>query len=367
MGFFGYLTGFGGRDMAVDLGTANTLVYVRGRGIVLSEPSVVAVDSRTGEVHAVGIEAKRMLGRTPGTISAIRPLKDGVIADFEVTEEMLRHFIQKVHQNRWAHPRVVVCVPSGVTGVEKRAVEEACLSAGARQAYLIEEPMAAAIGAGLPVGEPTGSMVVDVGGGTSEVAVISLGGIVVSQSIRVGGDELDEAIISYVKREYKLLIGQQTAEEVKLEIGSAFSMGEEVQAEIRGRDMVSGLPKTVVLTSEEIRGALEEPVSQIIDAVKETLDARACLRHHGSWHHVGRRWFPAAGARGAPASRDADARAPGRVAADVRRGRLGEVIGGVRGNPPFKQEFTQPASPVLGLGPVPRWRGATLWRHASRA
>ncbi|MBV8943475.1 MAG: rod shape-determining protein [Solirubrobacterales bacterium] len=272
MGFFTYLTGFGGRDMAVDLGTANTLVYVRGRGIVLSEPSVVAVDSRTGEVHAVGIEAKRMLGRTPGTIQAIRPLKDGVIADFEVTEEMLRHFIQKVHQSRWAHPRVVVCVPSGVTGVEKRAVEEACLSAGARQAYLIEEPMAAAIGAGLPVGEPTGSMVVDVGGGTSEVAVISLGGIVVSQSIRVGGDELDEAIISYVKREYKLLIGQQTAEEVKLEIGSAFPMLEEVQAEIRGRDMVSGLPKTVVLTSEEIRGALEEPVSQIVDAVKETLD-----------------------------------------------------------------------------------------------
>ncbi|MBV9167520.1 MAG: rod shape-determining protein [Solirubrobacterales bacterium] len=272
MGFFTYLTGFGGRDMAVDLGTANTLVYVRGRGIVLSEPSVVAVDSRTGEVHAVGIEAKRMLGRTPGTIQAIRPLKDGVIADFEVTEEMLRHFIQKVHQSRWAHPRVVVCVPSGVTGVEKRAVEEACLSAGARQAYLIEEPMAAAIGAGLPVGEPTGSMVVDVGGGTSEVAVISLGGIVVSQSIRVGGDELDEAIISYVKREYKLLIGQQTAEEVKLEIGSAFPMPEEVQAEIRGRDMVSGLPKTVVLTSEEIRGALEEPVSQIVDAVKETLD-----------------------------------------------------------------------------------------------
>src|SRR4051812_39776567 len=248
MGFFSYLTGFGGRDMAVDLGTANTLVYVRGRGIVLSEPSVVAIDSRSGEVHAVGIEAKRMLGRTPGTISAIRPLKDGVIADFDVTEEMLRHFIQKVHQNRWAHPRVVVCVPSGVTGVEKRAVEEACLSAGARQAYLIEEPMAAAIGAGLPVGEPTGNMVVDIGGGTSEVAVISLGGIVVSQSIRVGGDELDEAIINYVKKEYKLLIGQQTAEEVKLEIGSAYPLEEEVQAEIRGRDMVSGLPKTVVLT-----------------------------------------------------------------------------------------------------------------------
>src|ERR671916_273703 len=213
MGFFSYLTGFGGRDMAVDLGTANTLVYVRGRGIVLSEPSVVAIDSRSSEVHAVGIEAKRMLGRTPGTIQAIRPLKDGVIADFDVTEQMLRHFIQKVHQNRWAHPRVVVCVPSGVTGVEKRAVEEACLSAGARQAYLIEEPMAAAIGAGLPVGEPTGNMVVDIGGGTSEGAVISL-----------------------------------------------------------GRDLVSGLPKTVVLTSEEVRMALDEPLQAIVDAVKETLD-----------------------------------------------------------------------------------------------
>ena len=272
MGFFSYLTGFGGRDMAVDLGTANTLVYVRGRGIVLSEPSVVAIDSRSGEVHAVGIEAKRMLGRTPGTISAIRPLKDGVIADFDVTEQMLRHFIQKVHQHRFAHPRVVVCVPSGVTGVEKRAVEEATLSAGARQAYLIEEPMAAAIGAGLPVGEPSGNMVVDIGGGTTEVAVISLGGIVVSQSIRIGGDEIDESITNYVKREYKLMIGSQTAEEVKLEIGSAFPLEEEVQAEIRGRDLVSGLPKTVVLTSEEVRMAIEEPVQAIIDAVKETLD-----------------------------------------------------------------------------------------------
>ena len=199
MGIFSYLTGLGGRDMAVDLGTANTLVYVRGRGIVLSEPSVVAIDSRNGQVHAVGVEAKRMLGRTPGTITAIRPLKDGVIADFDVTEQMLRHFIKQVHSNRFAHPRVVVCVPSGVTGVEKRAVEEACLSAGARKAYLIEEPMAAAIGAGLPVAEPTGSMIVDVGGGTTEVAVISLGGIVVSQSIRVGGDELDEAIVNHCK------------------------------------------------------------------------------------------------------------------------------------------------------------------------
>jgi rod shape-determining protein MreB len=272
LGLFKNLTGFGGRDMAVDLGTANTLVYVRGRGIVLSEPSVVAVDSRTGEVHAVGVEAKRMLGRTPGTIQAIRPLKDGVIADFDVTEQMLRHFIQRVHQNRFAHPRVVVCVPSGVTGVEKRAVEEACLSAGARQAYLIEEPMAAAIGAGLPVGEPTGSMVLDIGGGTSEVAVISLGGIVVSESIRVGGDEMDEAIANHCKHEHKLLIGQQTAEEVKLDIGSASDIPEELTAEIRGRDMVSGLPKTIMLSSAEVRAAIEEPVAQIVGAVKDTLD-----------------------------------------------------------------------------------------------
>jgi rod shape-determining protein MreB len=254
MSILDYLRSFGGRDMAVDLGTANTLVYVRGRGIVLSEPSVVAIDQRTGEVHAVGIEAKRMLGRTPGNIQAIRPLKDGVIADFEVTEQMLRHFIQKVHQNRWAHPRVVVCVPSGVTGVEKRAVEEATLSAG------------------LPVAEPTGNMIVDIGGGTTEVAVISLGGIVVSQSVRVGGDELDEAIVNYVKREYKVLIGTQTAEEVKLEIGSAATMEEELQAEIRGRDLVTGLPKTVMLSSQEVRLGLDEPLQQIIDAIKSTLD-----------------------------------------------------------------------------------------------
>ena len=351
MGFFSYLTGFGGRDMAVDLGTANTLVYVRGRGIVLSEPSVVAIDSRTGEVHAVGIEAKRMLGRTPGTISAIRPLKDGVIADFDVTEEMLRHFIQKVHQNRWAHPRVVVCVPSGVTGVEKRAVEEACLSAGARQAYLIEEPMAAAIGAGLPVGEPTGNMVVDIGGGTSEVAVISLGGIVVSQSIRVGGDELDESIINYVKKEYKLLIGQQTAEEVKLEIGSAYPLEEEVQAEIRGRDLVSGLPKTVVLTSEEVRAALEEPLVQIIDAIKETLDRtppELASRHHGPRHHARGRRQPAAGPRRASARRDTDARPPRRVAAYLRRGRQRPLPGRVRSDSQV-ESLEQPQPPSAPL------------------
>lgn len=270
--FLGWLTGFGGRDMAVDLGTANTLVYVRGRGIVLSEPSVVAIDARSGDVHAVGSEAKLMLGRTPGHITAIRPLKDGVIADFDITEQMLRHFIQKVHQNRWAHPRVVICVPSGVTGVERRAVEEATISAGARSAYLIEEPMAAAIGAGLPVSEPTGSMIVDIGGGTSEVAVIALGGIVTAQSVRIGGDELDESIISYVKKEYKLMIGQQTAEELKLEIGSAFALPEEEQAEIRGRDLVTGLPKTVVISSEEVREAITEPVAAIVDAIKATLD-----------------------------------------------------------------------------------------------
>lgn len=266
------MSGFGARDMAVDLGTANTLVYVRGRGIVLSEPSVVAIDVRHGDVHAVGQEAKLMLGRTPGTITAIRPLKDGVIADFDVTEQMLRHFIHRANGSRFAHPRVVVCVPSGVTGVEKRAVEEATLSAGARAAYLIEEPMAAAIGAGLPVSEPTGNMIVDVGGGTTEVAVISLGGIVVSQSIRVGGDEMDEAVLNHAKKEYKLLIGQQTSEEVKLEVGSAWSSSEGLQAEVRGRDMLTGLPKTVVFTSEEVRRALDEPVIQILDAIKSTLD-----------------------------------------------------------------------------------------------
>ena len=275
---FGFLRSYFSNDLAIDLGTANTLIYVRGKGIVLDEPSVVAIRQEAGPngkktIQAVGTEAKAMLGKVPGNIEAIRPMRDGVIADFEVAEEMIKHFIRKVHNRRsFANPVIIVCVPSGSTAVERRAIQESALSAGARQAYLIEEPMAAAIGAGLPVGEPTGSMVVDIGGGTSEVAVISLGGIVVSQSIRVGGDELDEAIISYAKREYKLLIGQQTAEEVKLEIGSAYPMEEEVQAEIRGRDMVSGLPKTVVLTSEEIRQALEEPLSQIIDAVKETLD-----------------------------------------------------------------------------------------------
>jgi rod shape-determining protein MreB and related proteins len=258
--------------MAVDLGTANTLVYVRGRGIVLSEPSVVAVDVGSGEVHAVGAEAKQMLGRTPSTINAMRPLKDGVIADFEITESMLRYFIKRANQSRFGHPRVVVCVPSGVTGVEKRAVEEACLGAGAREAYLIEEPMAAAIGSGLPVSEPTGSLIIDIGGGTTEVAVISLGDIVVSQSIRTGGDEMDEAIVNWCKREHQLLIGQQTAEDVKHEAGSAAPLNHEVAIEIRGRDLASGLPKAIKLHSEEVRKAMDEPISQIIAAVRDTLD-----------------------------------------------------------------------------------------------
>src|SRR5437016_6093688 len=264
---------FLGRDMAVDLGTANTLVYVRGRGIVLNEPSVVAVNVRDGRPLAVGIEAKRMIGRTPSHIQAIRPLKDGVIADFEITEKMLRYFIQRVHQRRWAKPRMVICVPSGVTGVEKRAVQEAAEYAGARKTpFIIEEPMAAAIGAGLPVHEPTGNMVVDIGGGTTEVAVISLGGIVTSQSIRIGGDELDEAIIQHIKKEYSLALGERTAEAIKLAIASVFPMPEELVAEIKGRDLVSGLPKTITITAEEIRRAVEEPVNAIIDAIKTTLD-----------------------------------------------------------------------------------------------
>ncbi|HVF53896.1 MAG TPA: rod shape-determining protein [Actinomycetota bacterium] len=262
-----------GRDMAVDLGTANTLVYVRGRGIVLNEPSVVAINTKSGAILAVGSEAKRMIGRTPAHIVAIRPLKDGVIADFDVTEKMLRYFIQKVHKRSWlAKPRVVVCVPSGITGVEQRAVEEATISAGARSAFIIEEPMAAAIGAGLPVHEPTGNMVVDIGGGTTEVAVVSLGGIVTSQSIRIGGDELDESIINYIKKEYSLMLGERTAEEIKMAVASAFPMPDEPQAEIRGRDLVTGLPKTIIVSAEEIRRAIEEPVNAIVDAVKNTLD-----------------------------------------------------------------------------------------------
>jgi rod shape-determining protein MreB len=269
----GIFSSFLGRDMAVDLGTANTLVYVRGRGIVLNEPSVVAVNAKDGRPLAVGVEAKRMIGRTPAHIHAIRPLKDGVIADFEICEKMLRYFIQKVHQRRWAKPRMVICVPSGITGVEQRAVQEAAEYAGARKpAYIIEEPMAAAIGAGLPVHEPTGNMVVDIGGGTTEVAVISLGGIVTSQSIRIGGDELDDSIIQYIKKEYSLALGERTAEEIKIALGSAWDLEEELHAEIRGRDLITGLPKTIVCSTAEIREAIEEPVSAIVDAVKVTLD-----------------------------------------------------------------------------------------------
>ncbi len=259
--------------MAVDLGTANTLVYVRGRGIVLNEPSVVAVNVRDGRPLSVGTEAKRMIGRTPSHIQAIRPLKDGVIANFDICEKMLRYFIQKVHQHRFAKPRMVICVPSGVTGVEQRAVQEAAEFAGARKpAYIIEEPMAAAIGAGLPVQEPTGNMIVDIGGGTTEVAVISLGGIVASQSVRVGGDELDDAIVQFIKKEYSVALGERTAEEVKITLGSAWPLEEELTAEIRGRDLVTGLPKTILTSTNEIREALEEPVSSIVDAVKVTLD-----------------------------------------------------------------------------------------------
>jgi rod shape-determining protein MreB len=267
------LTGLLGRDMAVDLGTANTLVYVRGRGVVLNEPSVVAVNSQNQQVLAVGADAKRMIGRTPAHIQAVRPLKDGVIADFDITEKMLRYFIQKVHTRRFlAKPRVVVCVPSGITGVEQRAVEEATIAAGARAAYIIEEPMAAAIGAGMPIHEPIGSMVVDIGGGTTEVAVISMGGIVTATSIRVGGDELDEAIINYVKKEFSLVLGERTSEAIKVAIGSAYPMPDEMLAEIKGRDLVTGLPKTVHITAEEVRKAIEEPVNAVVDAIKNTLD-----------------------------------------------------------------------------------------------
>ncbi|MEO5898726.1 MAG: rod shape-determining protein [Ilumatobacteraceae bacterium] len=262
-----------GRDLAIDLGTANTLIYARGQGIVLNEPSVVAIDITDGRPVAVGMEAKRMMGRTPGRIKTIRPLKDGVIADFEVCEKMLRFFIQKVHASRWSKPRMVICVPSGITGVEQRAVQDAAEYAGARKpVHIIEEPMAAAIGADMPVHEPSGNMIVDIGGGTSEVAVISLGGIVTAQSVRGAGDELDDAIMQWVKKEFSLAIGDRTAEEIKIHMGSAWPLDEELTADIRGRDLISGLPRTVPLTTEQVREALSEPVSAIVDAVKTTLD-----------------------------------------------------------------------------------------------
>jgi len=270
MGFF---TRYFSRDIGIDLGTANTLVYVRGKGIVLREPSVVAIRKDTNSILAVGEEAKKMIGRTPGNIVAIRPMKDGVIADFDITQTMLRHFIGKCYRRRAIFlPQVVVCVPSGVTEVEKRAVLDATKQAGAKEAFLIEEPMAAAIGAGLPVEDPTGSMIVDIGGGTSEVAVISLGGIVSSKSIRVGGDELDEAITSYIKKTYNLMIGERTAEEIKIQVGSAYRTEEEEAIEIRGRDLVSGLPKILRVTSWEIETALAEPVDAILETIKSTLE-----------------------------------------------------------------------------------------------
>ena len=260
-------------DMGIDLGTANTLVHLKGKGIVIREPSVVAVQKDTNEVLAIGSEAKRMIGRTPGNIVAIRPLKDGVIADFDITQAMLRYFIKKAVGNKtFVRPRVVVGVPSGVTAVERRAVLDATIQAGAREAYLIEEPMAAAIGAGLPVQEATGNMVVDIGGGTSEVAVISLGGIVVSISVRIGGDKMDEAIVQYIKKKYNLLIGERTAEEIKIGIGTAMQMEEPDTMEIRGRDLVTGLPKTLTIDANQIQEALAEPVSGIIDAVRGSLE-----------------------------------------------------------------------------------------------
>jgi len=278
---FGSLLGALSSDMAIDLGTANTLVYVKGRGIVLNEPSVVAtITTRGGKksVRAVGNDAKMMLGRTPGNIEAIRPMRDGVIADFEVAEEMIKHFIRKVHNRRsFANPMIIVCVPSGSTAVERRAIQESALSAGARRVFLIEEPMAAAIGAGLPVSEPTGSMVVDIGGGTTEVAVLSLGGIVYSRSVRVGGDKMDEAIINYIRRYHNLLIGESTAERIKKEIGSACPPedGEGRMTEIKGRDLMNGVPKEIVITERQVAESLAEPVSAILEAVKVALENTA--------------------------------------------------------------------------------------------
>jgi rod shape-determining protein MreB len=258
-------------DMGMDLGTANTLVYVKGQGIILFEPSVVAISKGTNKVLAVGNRAKEMLGRTPGHIAAIRPMKDGVIADFEITEQMLRSFITKVHHRRaWVHPRMVIAIPSGVT--EKRAVVDSAERAGASEVYLVQEPMAAAIGSGLPIDEPAGNMIVDIGGGTTEVAVISLSGVVLSQTMRIGGDEMDEAIIQHLRRTYNLLVGERTAEEIKMRIGSGFPLEEELKMEAKGRDLVSGLPKTVTVSSEEVREALSEPVNAVVETVRDTLE-----------------------------------------------------------------------------------------------
>ncbi|MEO8827060.1 rod shape-determining protein [Lapillicoccus sp.] len=261
-----------GRDLAVDLGTANTLVYVRGRGVVLDEPSVVAVEVGTNRLVAAGSRAKEMVGRTPASVRAVRPLRDGVISDADLTERMLRWFIDQVRPSRLVRPRMVVCVPSEVTGVERRALEDAATRCGARRVYIIEEPMAAAIGAGLPVNDTAASMVVDIGGGTTDVAVISLGGIVSARSMRIGGDEIDEAVVAHVKSEYSLLLGERSAEDIKVDVGSAFPLGEELSTRIRGRDLVTGLPKTVSISSPEVRRAIEAPVIQIVELVRATLD-----------------------------------------------------------------------------------------------
>lgn len=267
------LSGLFSNDIGIDLGTANTLVYVKDRGIVIREPSVVAIQSGTKRILAVGEDAKRMLGRTPGNIVAIRPMKAGVIADFEITEAMLRYFIKKIqHRRKIVRPRIIIAVPSDITEVEKRAVKDSATHAGAREVFLIEEPMAAAIGVGLPVQEPAGNMIVDIGGGTTEVALISLAGIVFSRTVRVGGDQMDECIMQYMKRVYNLMIGERTAEEIKMSMGSAYPAGEETTTEVKGRDLVAGLPKTLTITSEEIREALQEPVSSIVDAIRITLE-----------------------------------------------------------------------------------------------
>ena len=268
-----YILGLFSNDMGIDLGTASTLVYVKGEGVVLSEPSVVAIERGTSKVLAVGDEAKRMLGRTPGNIIAIRPMKDGVIADFEITEAMLRYFIKKVHHRRvLVRPRIVIAIPSGITEVEKRAVKDSAERAGAREVFLVEEPIAAAIGVGLPIQEPVGNMIIDIGGGTTELAVISLSGTVFSKSIRIGGDEMDEAIIEYLKKTYNLMVGERTAEEIKIKIGSAYPLEEEMSMEVKGRDLVAGLPKTVTITSEEIRESLQEPLRAIVEVTKISLE-----------------------------------------------------------------------------------------------
>lgn len=266
LGLFSY-------DMGIDLGTATTLVFIKGEGIVLCEPSVVAIQKGTNNVLAVGEEAKRMLGRTPGNIVAIRPMKDGVITDFEIAESMLRYFIRKVHKSRhMVRPRMIIAIPSGITEVEKRAVKDSALHAGAREVFMVEEPMAAAIGVGLPIQEPSGNMIIDVGGGTTEIAVISLAGIVFSRSIRIGGDEMDDAITEYLKKTYNLMVGERTAEDIKIKIGSAYPLEEELTMEVRGRDLVAGLPKMITISSEEIREALADPISQIIESVRIALE-----------------------------------------------------------------------------------------------